>query len=358
MPTKKPDTSRGFLPTVRLSEDIVRPADEVLRLDGRLETRLLSTQLHEVVLGMARLRNAVSSLRMEGEIVELDHARAVLDGRQPASPSEEGFLRLAKAYGALGRGGAFEPSIAGLIRTHKELFEGVLASAPAGALKTQQNSIVRRGTGQPVFLPTPPERVQAELDALFDWYRGSRFFFPPCVTAALFFAEFQAIHPFGDGNGRLGRYLNVALLQDLGLKRVCAVPIDLRFFRSSDHYYEMLATTNSGRDYSLWCRYFVGEVEEAYRIADRQANLTPVVNQFTRLSTRSVLRWVLSGAGGWFGRGDYPNRTKYSAQAIWGSLDELRRADILEARGERRGRKYRLRSKFLADLYSRRFEAR
>lgn len=354
MPAQKPDTSQGFRPTLRLTEDIVRPAGETLRLDGRLETRLLSPQLHQVVLGMARLRNAVSSLRMEGEVVELDHAREVLDGRAPASPTEEGFLRLAKAYGALGRGEVPSLSVEGIVRKHRELFEGVLAAAPAGELKTVQNSIVQEGTGRALFLPTPPERVRSELEALLTWYRGQRFEFPPLVTAALFFAEFQAIHPFGDGNGRLGRFLNVAILRDLGLKRVSAVPIDLRFFRSSDHYYEMLATTNTGREYSLWVRYFVGEIEHAYRIADRQANLTPVANQFTRATTRSVLRWVLSGSGGWFGRGEYPNRKQNSAQAIWGSLNELRLAGILEARGERRGRRYRLRSKFLADLYVRR----
>ena len=328
-------------------------------MDGRLETRLLSAQLHQVVLGMARLRNAVSSLRMEGEVVELDHAREVLDGRQPASPTEEGFLRLAKAYEALGRevAPALPLTITALVGMHRKLFDGVLTTAPVGELKTVQNSMVREGTGRPVFLPTPPVRVEAELNALFDWYRKQRYVFPPAVTAALFFAEFQAIHPFGDGNGRLGRYINVAMLRDLGMKRVYAVPIDLRFFRSSDHYYEMLATTNTGREYSRWARYFVGEVDHAYRVADRQANLTPVVNQFTRATTRSVLRWVLAGAGGWFGRGDFPNRAKYSAQAIWSSLDELRREGILEARGERRGRKYRLRSKFLAELYSRRLGA-
>lgn len=358
MPTEKPDTSRGFRPTLRLGEDIVRPAVEAVRLDGRLETRLLSAQLHQVVLGMARLRNAVSSLRMEGETVDLDHAREVLDGRTPASPTEEGFLRLAKAYEGLGQGKLPVLSIEGIVRTHRKLFEEVLATAPAGQLKTVQNAIVNPGTGRPVFLPTPPNRVRGELDALFEWYRDQRYSYPPAVTAALFFAEFQAIHPFGDGNGRLGRYLNVAILQELGMKRAYAVPIDLRFFRSSDHYYEMLATTNTGREYALWSRYFVGEIEHAYRVADRQANLTPLVNQFTRATTRSVLRWVLSGSGGWFGRGDYPNRSKYSAQAIWASLDELRRADILEARGERRGRRYRLRSRFLADLYARRLAAR
>jgi fido (protein-threonine AMPylation protein) len=350
MPALKPDTSQGFRPSVPSSEEIVRPANEVMRLDGRLEIRLLSTQLHQVVLGVARLRNAVSSLRMEGEVVEMDRARAVLDGRSPASPTEAGFLRLAKAYGGLARGVVPELSIRGIVRKHLELFDGVLAAAPAGQLKAEQNSIVNSGTGRPIFLPTPPDRVEAELTALLDWYRSDRFRFPAPVTAGLFFAEFQAIHPFGDGNGRIGRYLNSAILQDLGLKRISAVPLDLRFFRSSDHYDEMLATTHSGSNFSLWIRYFVKEVEHAYRLADRQANLGPVVNRFTRASTRSVLRWVLAGEGGWFRRGEFPNPGKFSAPSLWAALDELRKGGIVEARGERRGRAYRLNSQFLADL--------
>jgi Fic family protein len=352
MATRKPDTSRGFRPSVPWTEDIVRPANEILRLDGRLETRLLSTQLHQVVLGVARLRNAVSSLRMEGEVVELDRAREVLDGRTPTSPTEDGFLRLAKAYGGLARGVVPKLSIRGIVQKHRELFDGVLTSAPAGRLKTEQNAIVNSGTGRPIFLPTPPERVEAELTALLEWYRTDRFHFPGPVAAGLFFAEFQAIHPFGDGNGRIGRYLNSAILQELGLKRISAVPLDLRFFRSSDQYHEMLATTNSGSNYSLWIRYFVKEVEHAYRLADRQANLGPVLNRFSRASTRSVLRWVLASDGGWFRRGDFPNPTKLSPPAVWAALDELRKGGILEARGERRGRAYRLNSKFLADLYA------
>jgi Fic family protein len=352
MPALKPDTSEGFHPSVPSAEDIVRPANEIMRLDGRLETRLLSTQLHQVVLSMARLRNAVSSLRMEGEVVELDRAREVLDGRRPASPTEDGFLRLAKAYGGLARGAVPELSIRGIVQKHLELFDGVLTTVPAGRLKTKQNSIVNSGTGRPIFLPTPPERVESELTSLLEWYRTERYRFPAPVSAGLFFAEFQAIHPFGDGNGRLGRYLNSAILQDLGLKRISAVPLDLRFFRSSDHYYEMLASTNSGSNYSLWIRYFVKEVEHAYRLADRQANLAPVVNRFSRASTRSVLRWVLAGDGGWFRRGDFPNPRKLSPPSIWAALDELRKGEIVEARGERRGRNYRLNSKFLAKLYA------
>jgi hypothetical protein len=90
-------------------------------------------------------------------------------------------------------------------------------------------------------------------------------------------------------------------------------------------------------------------------MAAKQANLGPLVSQVSRESTRTVLRWVLSGDGSWFSRGEYPNPSRYSQPALWSALDELVKGSLLEAQGERRGRRYRLRSKFLADVYARRF---
>ncbi len=211
-----------------------------------------------------------------------------------------------------------------------------------------------RNRGGIRFVPTPPERVLDELHSLLDWYRYSGYEFPPVVTAALFFAEFQAIHPFIDGNGRLGRYLNMAILFDMGCIKAPLAPVDLRLFRSGDRYYDMLATTNAGSDYNLWIRYFVGEVKAAYQIAVKQASLTSIVGKFTRESTRSILRWILSGDGSWFSRSDFPNSRKYSNPTMWSSLTELTQEGVLEARGERKGRTYRLRSQFLADVYRRR----
>lgn len=354
MPTSKPDTTRGFHPRIRLTEAIVRPANDILRLDGLLETRLLSTQIHQIILSTARLRNAVSSLKMEGEEIELARARMVLDGTaKPESPAEEGFLRIAQAYGELGNGHLPDLTVDGIFRTHNSFFAEILEDDIVGRLKEKQNYIVGGIGDQVRFIPTPPERVHEELHSLLEWYESSRYEFPPAITAALFFAEFQAIHPFIDGNGRLGRYLNVAILYDLGCIRSPVVPIDLRFFRSSDNYYDMLATANTGSEYNIWSRYFVGEVRAAYQIAVKQASLTPIVGKFKRESTRSILRWILSGDGSWFSRSEYPNKRKYSNPTIWSSLNELTLNGVLEARGERKGRTYRLRSQFLADVYRR-----
>jgi Fic family protein len=354
VPLLKRDTTGGFRPEIQPREDIGRPAVDCLRLDGVLETRLLSPQLHQLLLGMARVRNAVSSFRLEGETVELDRARQLIEGETPSTPSEIGVLRLAQAYSELGANHLPDFTVDGLLGIHHRLFDGIMQEDWVGALKPIQNYILNADSGSLRFTPTPPERTEKELQQLFEWYRRARFLHLPPVVAAIFFAEYQAIHPFMDGNGRVGRWLNIAVLKDLGCSKSPLIPLDTRFFRTSDHYYEFLGTTNSGEDYNLWIRYFVNQTKDAYKAASKQANLGPLVSSFSRESTRRVLRWILGAGGEWFSRGDYPNPRHYSAPAIWSSLDELKSKGVLESRGERRGRKYRLRSRFLADIYARR----
>ena len=352
MVTQKPDTSLGFRPVIPGGRDLLAPALAALRFDGALERSLLSPQLHQVLLGMARLRNAVSSFQMEGDRVALDRARKVLETDRPEAPAERGVLQLAKAYGDLARGRLPEFSPAGIREAHSRIFDGVLDGELVGQFKRTDNRITD-ASGQVVrFAPTPATRVSAEIDSLLAWLREAEDqLLPPPVVAAIFFAEFEAIHPFLDGNGRVGRYLNVALLAYLGLRNAGLVPLDTRFFRTSDHYYEYLATTNTGQDYRLWIRYYVTQLRQAYEVANRRGDLNQVLERFRRPSTRSVLRWVLEGSGAWFHRRDFPNPRRLSGPALWGAFQELVRSGILEARGEARGREYRLRSDFLTKVY-------
>jgi Fic family protein len=352
-PTQKPDTSKGFHPTLPSGADIQRPSVAVLRLDGALDRSVLSPQLHQVLLGVARVRNAVSSFRLEGERVELDRAREVLESRRPDSPAERGVLQLAQAYRDLseGRGPTF--SVAGLEATHRELFNGVSIGGSLGKLKVAPNVITDVTETRIKFHPTPPPRVRGELEALFEWLSVAENRALPPVVASIFFAEFEAIHPFTDGNGRLGRFLNVALLRKLGLRNSSLVPLDTRFFRTSDRYYEYLATTNAGTNYALWSRYYVHQLQKAYESAARRGDLKATLAKFSKASTQTVFQWVLMGEGDWFHRRDYPNPRGYSGAALWGSFQELVRAGVLEARGEAKGRQYRLSSKFLAHVYGR-----
>ena len=133
MPTRKPDTSSGFRPRLPAGKAIHASALAAIRTDGALESSLLSPQLHQALLGMARVRNAISSFRLEGERVKLGRARSLLESRQPESASERGILRLADAYRdvAEGRTSAFTFRSSGR-RTRWRPAEGTFAGSRRG----------------------------------------------------------------------------------------------------------------------------------------------------------------------------------------------------------------------------------
>jgi len=91
----------------------------------------------------------------------------------------------------------------------------------------------------------------------------------------------------------------------------------------------------------------------ASEIAVGRADLRPTLERFSRPSTRSLMEWCLQGEAAWFGRSDFPNPKGYSGPAVTAALRELAAAGVLEARGERRGRRYRLSTEFLRKVYGR-----
>jgi Fic family protein len=349
MPTEKPDTSKGFRPLLTLGQDTIRPAIDCIRADGRLDAAILSPALQQILYRTSRVRNIVSSMLIEGERVELDRAIEVLDSGRATSPNERAVLQISTVYAGIANRRFIPLTARGLRAAHRACFEGVLRDDIAGRFKDQPNAIVDPSSGRIVFIPTPPERVESELSSLFAWIAENRYRLPPPVVAAVAFAELQGIHPFADGNGRIGRLVNTSLLAELGMRNAVMIPLDFRFYQSRHKYYRFLASTNFGIRYDLWVRYFVGELRHAYRLAVSRSDLRPILDRFNGKATRLVLSWVLSGSGSWFQHGDVPNPAGLSVPAITQALRKLRSEGILEAEGNRRGRRYRLRVGYLTE---------
>lgn len=348
----KPDTSKGFHPPLSPRRDISVPSLECVRADGRLEASVLSPALLQAMLRSARVRNIVSSVRIEGERVELARALEVLDTQRAVTPNERALLQLSRVYDRIARGESIPLTVPGVCSVHHEVFDGVLPVDQAGAIRHRRNAIVDGGSGRTVFVPTPPERVRPELEALFRWFRGNRVALPPPVLAGVFFAEFQAIHPFPDGNGRVGRILNLSILAELGLPKAPLVPVDSQFLRTQPAYFRRLATTNSGRQYESWLRYFIEQLLAAYRTAVSRSDLGETLEGFRSRAVRDLLTWALAGAGNWFRHGDFPNPSGFSVPAVTQALRKLTNSGILEAFGTHRGRRYRLSPTYLARLSS------
>ena len=140
------------------------------------------------------------------------------------------------------------------------LARGRGADRQPGEFRRSQNWIGGTRPGNARFVPPPPGRVDncmAELER-FLHAEGD---FPLLVKAALAHVQFETIHPFLDGNGRLGRLLIVLMLVDGGLLRQPLLYLSLFFKQHRSRYYELLDAVRRDGDWEAWVLFFLEGVE-------------------------------------------------------------------------------------------------
>jgi Fic family protein len=146
------------------------------------------------------------------------------------------------------------------------------ASRRPGELRTTQNWIGRPGADitQADFVPPPPNEVQnclAELEKYIDRDDG----LPVLVRAALIHAQFETIHPFLDGNGRLGRLLITLLLCHWGVIDKPLVYLSYFFKANRTEYYARLMAVRQKSDWINWLKFFLRGVAETAKMANSAA---------------------------------------------------------------------------------------
>ena len=132
--------------------------------------------------------------------------------------------------------------------THRILMSGVRgADKQPGEVRRSQNWIGGRRPGTARFVPPPPEDVPAALAALERWWHAESDL-PPLVRAGLAHVQFETIHPFLDGNGRIGRLLIALLIEHWGLLDQPLLYLSVAFRRAQAEYYARLAAVRSDGD--------------------------------------------------------------------------------------------------------------
>ncbi len=130
---------------------------------------------------------------------------------------------------------------------HRTLLEGTTEARFAGVVRTEQNWIGGRGTSprDASFIPPPPDRVAALLDDLISFVNLDDL--PAIAQAAIAHAQFETIHPFGDGNGRAGRCLIHVILRRRGVTPCLVPPVSVVLATSARHYIAGLTDFREGR---------------------------------------------------------------------------------------------------------------
>jgi Fic family protein len=158
-----------------------------------------------------------------------------------------------------------------LKQLHGLLMTGVRGHERRGEFRTHQNYIGGHTGAEATYVPPPIPAMNERLDD-FEKFLHEREL-RPLVHAAVIHYQFEAIHPFGDGNGRVGRLLIPLFLKDRGLLPQPLLYLSAFFERNRSDYYEGLMRVSTHGDWDRWMRFFLEAVkvqaQEAAVLADQ-----------------------------------------------------------------------------------------
>ncbi len=165
---------------------------------------------------------------------------------------------------------------------HAQLVEGARgANQYPGEFRTSQNWIGGTRPGNARFVPPPPQEVAPAMSDFEKFLHDDPVSTPILFKAGLAHAQFETIHPFLDGNGRLGRLLVTLLL--CGEGRVLSKPLlylSLYLKRNRDEYYDRLQRVRTHGEWEEWLRFFLeGIVEVANSAAETTRGLLALVER-------------------------------------------------------------------------------
>ncbi len=155
-----------------------------------------------------------------------------------------------------------------LCDAHQLLLDGARgAGKQPGELRHSQNWIGGTRPGNAVFVPPPPERVPELLSNLERFIHDTKDDLPALVKIALVHAQFETIHPFLDGNGRIGRLLIAALLEHWSLLAEPLMYLSGYLKQHQAEYYRRLSVIRTEGDWESWVSFFL----EAVAVSAAQA---------------------------------------------------------------------------------------
>jgi Fic family protein len=235
---------------------------------------LASLHNSELFLAPLRGQEAVVSSRMEGTISTLDEimqleaqfadddAAASAEFRSDAIETALYRRALNTVQARMEQGQSLGESL--LKTAHRQLLSfGRGAAKSPGEYKREQNYIGERGSRKVSFVPISPEHLPSGMEALFRLADDERM--PVLLRTALAHAEFEALHPFEDGNGRVGRMLITLMLWQ---GKAIAQPhfyISRFFEEHKDEYLHRLRQVSAEGDWMGWSLFFLQALEQQAR---------------------------------------------------------------------------------------------
>jgi Fic family protein len=343
-------------PALRIDAAMQSLLDHTNQALGRLDgITLLLPDPDQFIYTFVR-KEAVLSSQIEGtqsslsDLLLYEHDAAPGALREDTEETAHYIAALDYGLGQIAAPGAPPLSTRLLREVHRRLLQtGRGADENPGEFRRDQNWLGGPRPSAARFVPPPWQEVGAAMSALEKFIHDDPDPTPVLVKAALAHAQFETIHPFLDGNGRVGRLLITLLLCSEGVLSRPLLYLSLHFKRHRDSYYEHLQRVRTDGAWEDWLRFFLeGVIEVAesttlttQRVVAMVEDDRQKIHAFGRgaatahrvhdLATRSVVIGASSAA----------ERLELTGPPVYAAIQRLEDAGILrEATGRQRGKLY------------------
>jgi Fic family protein len=262
-------------PPIALDGETIELLSKADQAVGKLDGIASLLPNPDLFVGMYVRKEALLSSQIEGiestldEVIRFEEGEAPSEGKRLHDTAEVVNYVRALNYG-IKRLADLPLSLRLIREIHAELMRSVRGEGNApGEFRVSQNWIGARGTNlaNATFVPPPVPEMRQALDNFEKFLherreRADRTHYPVIVECALAHAQFETIHPFLDGNGRLGRLLIALLLHERGVLSRPLLYISLYLKANRLEYYDRLTAVRKKGDWEGWTKFFLRGVEQ------------------------------------------------------------------------------------------------
>ncbi len=303
----QPEGYRAFLPAplppdppiqiTGMMQTLLSEADRVLgRLDGSIQT----LPNPDLFVYMYVRKEAVLSSQIEGTQSSLQDLLAaeanIFAPNRPKDVAEVVNYVRAMNHG-LSRLSELPVSVQLIREIHAELLRGVRGSQlTPGELRTSQNWIGFAGQSiyDAIFVPPPHQEVPEKLFELENFLQDAKL--PLLIKVGLAHAQFETIHPFLDGNGRVGRLLITFLLCEQKVLQKPVLYLSYFFKQNRQQYYQELQSIRDAGTWEQWLMFFLhGIVEVSKQATDTARGIIDLREEHRKVITENFGRAASNG---------------------------------------------------------------
>ncbi|MBP9128586.1 MAG: Fic family protein [Elusimicrobia bacterium] len=283
----------AYLPRFNTTPHLLKVLEEITSLNGRIEGATVGVRWVPALQKEIRERQTHGSTAIEGNPLTLAEVRVLAEGGDLPHAEPRAKQEILNYFAALRfveqRKGSSGIDETGILKIHSIIGQrNALDRGPFGAYRSYGVRVGRH-------VPPPAHEVPGRMGDLLKWLNGPGQAWPAVVGSAILHYQFEFIHPFGDGNGRVGRLLATWELYRRGFDTQHIFSVDEVLLENRMAYYRSLDRAQTeGQDLTGWVEFISETVAEALRRAWRRVQSLAVSQKNPKIILTSKQERLLS----------------------------------------------------------------